>query len=333
MTITPTDSIRPEIKIAETTDTYGRFVVEPLERGYGPTLGNPLRRVLLGSLQGAAVTWVKIDGVLHEYSTVPHMREGVMDFLQNIKTIRLHAHADRPGKMRLEVSGEGEVCASDVIAPADFEILNPSLHLAYLDTPEARLSVEFNIETGKGYSPASSGDGLPIGVLPVDAIFTPVRKVNYTVESTRVGQVTDYERLVLEIWTDGTITPVDALREATQILVTHFFLIANVGKGPEAGPTIAIAPEVYNMPLERLELSGRTFNALKRHGLNKAGEVLEMSRPDLLKIRNFGEKSLEELYDRLRAMDLLPKVPEASIEGAVTEEEPLELEPSQSEER
>ena len=319
MTIPEIETPRPEIHIIEATDTYGQFAVEPLERGYGMTLGNPLRRVLLGSLPGAAVTWVKIEGVLHEYTSVPHMREGVLDFLQNVKAIRLHAYSDRPGKMRLETSGEGEVCAADIVAPADFEVVNPELHLAYLDSSEARLSVEFNVEPGHGYVPASSEDGLSIGVLSVDAIFTPVRKVAYSIERTRVGQFTNFERLVLEVWTDGTINPTDALREATHILLNHFFLVSNVGKSPESGPaSLAIAPEMYNMPMERLELTGRTYNSLKRHGLNKVGEVLEMSRADLLKIRNFGEKSLEELYTRLRDMDLLPE--EEQKAEAATEE-------------
>ena len=329
MTTITSESIRPEIKVLEATDSYGRFAVEPLERGHGMTLGTPLRRILLSSLKGAAITWVKIDGVLHEYASVPAMREGVLTFLQNVKAIRLTTHADRPGKMRLEAQGEGEVCAADIIAPADFGIVNPELHLAYLDSSEARLSVDFNVETGQGYVPASTEDGLSIGVLPIDAIFTPVRKVNFTVESTRVGQVTDYERLLLEVWTDGSISPVAALQEATQLLLNHFFLISNVGKGPEGGgPSLAIPPEVYNMTLERLELTGRTYNALKRHGLNKVGEVIEMGRTELMKIRNFGEKSLDELYDRLQAMDLLPPEPQAKEE----EMEEVLLEPSAEEE-
>ena len=196
MTISTSESQNPEIKVIEATDTYGQFAVEPLPQGYGTTLGTPLRRVLLSSLSGAAVTWVKIEGVLHEYSSVPSMREGVMDFLQNVKAIRLHAHNDRPGKMRLEASGEGEVCAADIIAPADFEIVNPELHLAYLDSADARFSVEFNVERGKGYQAANHDDGQAIGTLPIDAVFTPIRKINYTVDIRRVGRRTDFEQLV-----------------------------------------------------------------------------------------------------------------------------------------
>jgi len=322
MTISTSESHNPEIKIIEATDTYGQFALEPLPQGYGTTLGTPLRRVLLSSLSGAAVTWVKIEGVLHEYASVASMREGVLDFLQNVKAIRLHAHNDRPGKMRLEVSGEGEVCAADIIAPADFEIVNPELHLAYLDSADAHFSVEFNVETGQGYVPATSETGLPIGVLPLDTIFTPIRKVNYTVESTRVGQVTNYERLLLEVWTDGTITPMEALQEATRILLDHFFLISNAGKNPEgAGPSLAISPEIYNMTLERLEMTGRTYNALKRHGLEKVGEVIELGRAGVMNIRNFGEKSLEELYTRLQELDLLPSEPEVLREEQPEDED------------
>lgn len=331
MTTIITEPIRPEIKVLESTEFYGRFALEPLQRGFGMTLGTPLRRMLLGSLKGAAVTWVKIDGVLHEYASIPAMREGVLAFLQNVKAIRLATHADRPGKMRLEAQGEGEVCAADIIASADFEIVNPELHLAYLDSSEARLSVEFNVETGQGYLPASSEEGLPIGVLPVDAIFTPIRKVSFVVESTRVGQVTDYERLLLELWTDGTITPMAALQEATQVLLTHFFLISNVDKSPESGgPSIEISPEVYNMDLEQLQLTGRTYNALKRHGLNKVGELLEMSRMDLMNIRNFGQKSLDELYGQIDEMGLLPMLPESDQEISEQEEESRETSLDQS---
>ena len=192
---------RPEIKVEDITDGYGKFIIGPLERGYGTTLGNPLRRVLLGSIPGTAITWVKVESVAHEYSTIPHVKEGVSDLLLNFKAVRLRSLADRPGKLRLEVTGEGEVTAGDIMTSADFEIANPELHIATLDSPEASLSVELNVEQGTGYVPAVEGDGLPIGVLPMDAIYTPVRRVNFGVDLTRVGHRTDFELLVLEIWT------------------------------------------------------------------------------------------------------------------------------------
>ncbi len=307
-TISPraAESLTPEIKVLQTGDTHGEFAIEPLERGYGITIGNPMRRMLLSSVEGTAITWVKIDGVLHEYSTIPYMKEEVMEFLLNVKGIRIRSITDRPGKMRLEIKGEGRVCAGDIATSADFEVVNPELHLATLDSTDARLSVEFNVEPGKGYRPVPQGEGLHgplVGVLPVDAIFNPVKKVNYVIERTRVGQVTDYERLVLEVWTDGTITPAEALRKATEVLVTHFFLFSNLGREIEVGPerpTITVSPEIYQTPMEKLELSPRTLNCLKRAHVTKVGQVLEMTNDELLKIRNFGEKSLDELMTKLR---------------------------------
>ncbi len=316
----------PQISVVESDDRYGKFAIEPLDPGYGVTLGNPLRRILYSSLQGTAITWVKIEGVLHEYATIPHVKEEVSEFLLNVKGIRLRSDVDRPGKLRLEVAGEGEVCAGDIIASSDFKVVNPELHLAVLDSQEAKLSVEFNVERGTGYEVARLGDGQPIGVLPVDAVFTPVKKVNYNVERTRVGQRTDFERLVIEVWTDGSVTPVDAVRQAANILVNQFFLFANVQKATEdgaEGPPIAlkIPAEQYNIPVERLELSSRTLNCLKRAAINKVGEVLVLSRAELLRIRNFGEKSYTELFGRLRDMDLLPpdldpEADDAGDEGA-----------------
>ncbi len=310
----------PQIAVLEASDTYGKFTVEPLKQGYGTTIGNPLRRVLLGSIPGTAVTWVKIDGVLHEYSTIPHVKEEVVELLLNIKGIRIRSLSGRPGKMRLEISGEGQVCAGDIATSADFEIVNPELHLASLQSRDARLSVEFNVEQGEGYRPATQGNGLPVGVLPVDAIFSPVQKVNYTVEPTRVGQVTNYERLVLEIWTDGTVTPLDALKKAADILVQRFYLFTTVGRaGQPQGdrpPTAkVIPPDIYQMPIEKLELSPRTLNCLKRAHITKVGQILEMDKEDLFKIRNFGEKSLSELYSRLRANNLLPPEEAEALEN------------------
>ena len=316
--LTPTEELTleppevPELSIAvqEVTDTYGRFAAEPLERGWGITLGNPLRRALLSSLEGTAITWAKIDGILHEYSTVEHMREEVGEFLLNVKAIRLRSLVDRPGRLRLEVDGEGEIRAGDIMATADFEIVNPELHLATLDSSEARLSVEFNVEQGIGYVPASHEEGLPIGVLPVDAVFTPVRRASFEVEATRIGQRSDLERLIVEVWTDGTISPVEAVQAAAGQLMQRFYLFSMVDKeapdegGPAAG--IGISPEVYNTLVETLDLSARTLNCLKRATINRVGEVLSMPKSELLKIRNFGQKSFEELYEKLAEKDYLP---------------------------
>ncbi|MEE8046016.1 MAG: DNA-directed RNA polymerase subunit alpha [Dehalococcoidia bacterium] len=317
--ITPQEELPPvapeipdlAITIQENEETYGRFVAEPLERGWGVTLGNPMRRALLNSLPGTAITWVKVDGALHEYSTIPHMREEIVEFLLNVKGIRLRSLADRPGRLRLEVDGEGEVRAGDIMATADFEIVNPEHHLATLGSADARLSVEFNVEQGVGYEPASQDEGLPIGVLPVDAIFTPVRKANFSVEATRVGQRSDLERLVVEVWTDRTIMPLEAMQSAGNLLMERFFLFTRLDKEPEeeASPAagLGISPDVYNTLVETLALSARTLNCLKRAGINRVGEVLSMPKGELLKIRNFGQKSLDELYDKLAERNLLPE--------------------------
>ena len=301
----------PQFSVIEADERYGKFAIEPLEPGYGVTLGNPLRRMLYDSLPGTAITWVKIEGVLHEYATMPNVKEEVAEFLLNVRSIRLRSAVDRPGKLRLEVAGEGEVCAGDIIASSDFEVVNPELHLASLNSSEAKLSVEMNVEKGKGYVVAPQDEGQPISVLPIDAIFTPIRKVNYKVEKTRVGQRVNFERLVLEVWTDGSVHPIDAIQQAANVLVKQFFLFANAQKAVEEGtegPSVVlkIPAEDYNTPVERLELSSRTLNCLKRAGINRVGEVLEMSKSDLLRIRNFGEKSYTELFDRLREMKLLP---------------------------
>ena len=317
--ITPHDELPPPqvevpalgVKVMEADGEFGRFVAEPLERGWGVTLGNPLRRSLLSSLSGTAITWVKIDGVLHEYSTVEHMREEVSEFLLNVKGVRLRSLADRPGRLRLEVYGEGEIRAGDIMATADFEIVNPEHHLATLDSSSARLSVEFNVEQGVGYRPAAHDEGLPIGILPVDAVFTPVRKANFRVEGTRVGQQDDFERLIVEVWTDRTVTPLEAVQTASNRLMERFYLFSTLDKEPveEAGPAagLGISPEIYNTLVETLDLSARTLNCLKRAGINRVGEVLSMPKSELLKIRNFGQKSLDELYEKLSEKDLLPE--------------------------
>jgi DNA-directed RNA polymerase subunit alpha len=300
-----TETLKPEIRVLESEETYGKVAVEPLPRGFGLTIGNPLRRILLSSTNGSAITWVKIDDVVHEYAAVPGVKEEVMELLLNVKRIRIRSQSDRAGKMRLDVTGEGRVCAGDISTSSDFEIVNPELHLATLDSDTAHLSMEFNVEQGVGYQVAAQADGTsnpPVGVLPVDAVFSPVRKVNYNVERTRVGQVTDYERLIMEVWTDGTIRAVEAIQQAAENLVDHFFLFSNINKVAEEGTErvpLVVSPEIYQTPIEKLELSPRTLNCLKRSHISKVGEVLEMSDDELLKIRNFGEKSLDELKEKL----------------------------------
>ena len=317
----------PTIEVEEADEQYGKFVAGPLPKGYGMTLGNPLRRVLYSSLPGTAVTSVKIEGVLHEYATIPHVKEEVSEILLNIKGIRLRSEVDRPGKLRLEVAGQGEVCGGDIMASSDYEVVNPELHIATLDSDQAKLSVEFNVDRGTSYQEAE-GEGLPIGVLPVDAIYGPVRKVRYfTTENIRVGQRTDLERLTIEVWTDGSISPINALQQAGNELVTRFFLFANAERvvdGDGAPPVaLQISPEMYSVPVEQLDLSSRTLNCLKRAGLDQVGHILEMKPDDLLEIRNFGEKSLHELYGRLRESNLLPPALDPDL-GSQDEGEPAE---------
>tara|TARA_B100001123_G_scaffold221848_1_gene250012 strand:- start:476 stop:1273 length:798 start_codon:yes stop_codon:yes gene_type:complete len=252
------------------------------------------------------------------------MREEVVEFLLNVKGIRIRSLSERPGRLRLEVDGEGEVRAGDIMATADFEIVNPEHHLATLDNADARLSVEFNVEQGVGYEPASQDEGLPIGVLPVDAIFTPVRKANFSVEPTRVGQRSDLERLIVEVWTDRTITPLEAIQSSGNSLMERFFLFTRLDKEPEeeASPAagLGISPDVYNTLVETLALSARTLNCLKRAGLNRVGEVISIPKAELLKIRNFGQKSLDELYDKLAERNMLPEDDASSAEDGDTEE-------------
>lgn len=287
-------------KVLEEAGNYGKFAMEPLERGFGITLGNPLRRVLLGGLSGLAITWVHFEGVLHEYGSIPHVKEEVLALIQRVKEIRLRSLTDRSGLLTIEVTGPGEVYASDILVPADMEIVNPELHIASMDSSEGKIQGELNVEFGQGYLQAPSSTGLPIGTLPVDAIFTPVWKVNYNVERTRVGQVTDYERLVIELWTDGTISPSEAIKKASQILIDRLTLFTPntngiVGITDDSASELTVSSEFYDVPLEKLDLSTRTLNALKRSKFNAVGEVLEQSRFELLKIRNFGQRSLTEL--------------------------------------
>ncbi len=295
----------PAIRVIESTDTYASIALEPLERGFATTVGNPLRRLLLSSIQGTAITWVKIEDVPHEYTVIPGVKEEVMDLLLSVKRIRIHALTKRTGKMRLDVNGEGRVCAGDISTASDYQIVNPELHLATLDNPDVSLSIEFNVESGKGYQPVSQADsmmGLPVGVLPVDAIYNPVRRVEYSVERMMVGQQTDWERLILQVWTDGAVTPLAAIQEASENLVQHFYMFNRLSRPPDSlldTTNLSVASEVYLMPIERLDLSSRTLNCLKRAKLDRVGQVLDLTHEDLLAIRNFGQKSLEELQGKL----------------------------------
>ena len=300
-----------QIEIEDETEYYVRLIAEPLDAGFGTTLGNALRRVLLSSLPGAAVSSVRIEEVEHEFSTIPHMKEDTTEFLLNMKELRLRAYSDRPAKLYLEAQGEGPVLASAIQATADYEIVNPDLHLATLDSPDARLTVELNVECGQGYAPAGQTDGLPIGVIPVDAIFSPVRRVNFHVTHTRVGQMTNYDKLTLEVWTDGTMSGVDAVSKSAEILQDELRMFALLGK--PLPPTVdrglgvgtSLPPDKYNMPIEDLNLSVRAYNCLKRSGLMTVGQVLEKSEDELLSLRNFGRKSYDELRDKLVELGLL----------------------------
>ena len=302
----PTDELESShITVEEETDTYARIVAEPLAPGFGITLGNTLRRILLSALPGAAVTSVRIDEVEHEFSTISGVKEDMMELLLNIKELRLRPLSDRPGKMYLEARGPGEVHASDIQVAADYEIANPDLYLATLDSDKAHLTLEFTVERGRGYLPADHSDGLPIGVIPVDAIFTPVYKVNYRAEHTRVGQVTNFDKLILEVWTNGTISGVDAVSLSADILRDELVIFAQLGK-PEppvvehgVGRGLSLPTDRYNTPIEDLSLSVRAYNCLKRSGLMTVGQVLEKSEDELLALRNFGRKSYDELKDKL----------------------------------
>jgi DNA-directed RNA polymerase subunit alpha len=301
----------PQIEVSESQESYARLVAEPLQPGFGITIGNALRRVLLSSLPGAAVTAVRIDEVEHEFSTIPGMKEDTTEFLLNLKEIRLRAFSDRPGKLYLEAQGSGPVYASQIQPTADYEIVNPDLQLATLDGDDARLTVELTVERGRGYVPAGSVTGMPIGMIPVDAIFTPVRRVNYNVERTRVGTASNYDRLVLEVWTDGSLSGVEAVAQSSDILMAHFGLFSHLGRpaAPAAerglGAAALLPPDRYNTPIEDLNLSVRAYNCLKRSGLMTVGQVLEKSEDELLSLRNFGRKSYDELREKLVELGFL----------------------------
>jgi len=305
-----------------TSRNYGRFIISPLESGYGLTLGTALRRVLLSSLPGAAITSIRVSDVHHEFSAIPGVREDMTQLILQIKQLRLKLFdTDAPARLRLEHRGEGTVTAADIICPAEVEIVNSDLYLFTVDAPDAHLELEFEVQSGRGYSPAEDRGRLPIGELPVDAIFSPVRRVNFDVERARVGQRTNYDRLVLEIWTDGTIRPEDALSQAAQILQKHLVVISGIqpdegfvsDSNEPAEETHGRKAELYEKPIEELDLSVRVFNSLKRTGITTVGDVLDMLArgPDaMLAIRNFGEKSLDELVEKLKDKGYLNDQPD-----------------------
>ncbi len=297
------------IECLESGENFGRFRAEPLEKGFGLTLGNALRRVLLGYLPGAAVTRVKIEGIQHEFSAIPFVKEDVTEFLLNVKALRLKSLSGQPGKLILEVEKEGRVCAADIEPSTDFEVTNPELYLATLDSPEAKLYAEFDVELGEGYREAEAGDNLPVGVIPVDAIFTPIRKVNFNVEPTHISREINRERLDLEVWTDGTISPVDALNQSAEILVEQlspFIDYARISRLEEEKEFLraSISEEKYNMPVDQLDLSVRTMNCLRRGGIATVGELISRGEKGLLALHNFGQKSRQEVEERLAALGL-----------------------------
>lgn len=292
---------------------YGRFVLGPLERGFGTTLGNALRRVLLSSLPGAAVTSLRVIDVPHEFSAIPGVREDMMQMILQVKQLRFSLVDGDSARLHLEVRGAGTITAADLMLPAEVELINPELYLFSVDADDTFLEIEMTVETGRGYSPAEERGRLPIGELPVDAIFSPIYRVSYNVEKTRVGQIADYDRLIMEIWTDGTIRPEEALAQAAQIMMQHLRPVAGISEDTFSPPVEEkreeyIPNEWYDTPIEQLDLSVRVFNSLKRTGITKVGEMMDMldrGEETMLAIRNFGEKSLDELKRQLRSKGFL----------------------------
>ncbi len=304
-----TNMVMPKIERDAEARNYGKFVISPLERGYGVTLGNALRRILLSSLEGAAVSSIRIADVLHEFSDIPGVREDVIQVMLQVKQLRLKLDGVDSTRMHLEVRGEGTVTAADIIAPAEVEIVNPELYLFTVDDSKTKLDLEFTIERGRGYSPANERSGhMSIGELPVDAIFSPVKRVNWEVTSARVGQSTNYDKLTLEIWTDGTYAPERALSSAAKTMIDHLRYVAGISEETLTVPIEREVPgtrltsEVAETPVEALDLSVRVFNSLKRTGITTVGDVLDLLEKGdtaVMSIRNFGEKSLDELRQKM----------------------------------
>ncbi len=304
---------KPTIECVELSEDgkFGKFVVEPLERGYATTLGNSLRRILLSSLPGTAVRWIKIENVLHEFSTVPGVKEDVIEIILNLKELFAKIHSDEDVKiLRIEANTAGEITAGDIIADADVEILNTDLHICTLDE-NSRLYMEIALGQGRGYVTAENNKevGLPIGIIPADSIYTPVRKVNFTVDKTRVGKVADYDKLTLEVWTDGTIKPDEATSLGAKIMAEHLNLFIDMTDSIN-GVEIMVEKEedikekVLEMTIEELDLSVRSYNCLKRAGINTVEELTNKSEDDMMKVRNLGKKSMEEVKHKLAELDL-----------------------------
>ena len=314
---------KPKIERVEIGENsrYGKFVVNPLERGFGQTLGNSLRRVLLNSLPGVAATSVRIEGVQHEFSTVPGMKEDVAELILNIKLLSAKLYTDLPKIVKIDAKGPCEVTAGDILADDEVEIVNPELHIATL-SEGAHLEVQITLEKGRGYVSAERNKQLavernkvmPIGVIPVDSIFTPIRKVSYSVEDTRVGQVTDYDKLTIEVWTNGSILPKEALASAAQIITNNMRLFidltVNVVRVDYNEPETDDKSKVLEMTIEELDLSVRAFNCLKRAGINTVSELVQRNQEDMMKVRNLGKKSLEEVEQKLIALGLSLKTSE-----------------------
>ena len=318
----------PRIECVEIKDNFGRFLAKPLERGVGITLGNALRRVLLSYLPGAAVTRVKIEGTQHEFTVIPHAKEDSLEFLLNVRELRLKPISGHPGKLILDIQGEGRVYAADIKPSIDFDVANPELCLITLDSPEAKLYVEFDVELGEGYRQAESSNNMPLGSIPADAIFTPIRKVNYTIEPLHVGQEANLERLFLTVWTDGTMSPVDAISHGANILIEQLAPFAEYTKISQMQAEkqlirLSIPDEQYNMPVERLDLSVRTMNCLRRDGIATVGELVSKKPKELIRLRNFGQKSFREIEERLKeiGLSLVPQVEAEKENGKVAQTE------------
>ena len=301
---------KPKLECVELTENYGKFVVEPLERGFGTTLGNSMRRVLLSSLPGVAITSVKIDGVLHEFSTIEGVKEDVTEIILNLKRLCCKLHCEEPKMIIIDATGECEVCAGDILPDSDVEIINPDLHIATLDAG-AKLHMEMMLEHGRGYVTVERNKkaDMSIGEIATDSIFTPITKVNFTVENTRVGQMTDYDKLNLEIWTNGTIKPDEAASLAGKILTEHLMLFINLTDHVQ-GVEILVEKEeskkekILEMNIEDLDLSVRSYNCLKRAGINTVDELVQRDEDEMMKVRNLGRKSLEEVQQKLSALGL-----------------------------
>ncbi|MDL2325008.1 DNA-directed RNA polymerase subunit alpha [Ruminococcaceae bacterium OttesenSCG-928-A16] len=303
---------RPRIEVAELSadGRYGRFVVEPLERGFGTTLGNSLRRILLSSLPGVAATSIKIDGVVHEFSTIEGVKEDVTEIVLNIKSVNAKLHTDGPKTVRIEANGEGEVTAGSIVQDAEIEILNPELHIASL-AENARLIMEITFDKGRGYIPAErnkqSAEEAGLGSIPIDSIYTPVLKVNYNVENTRVGQITDYDKLSLEVWTDGTSSAKEAVSLASRIMIEHLNLFVGLSEETMDAEIMVEKDDkgkerALEMTIEELDLSVRSFNCLKRAGINTVEDLVSKTEEEMMKVRNLGRKSLEEVIEKLSSL-------------------------------